>query len=193
MRNLILPSVFVAALSLIAGCSVGAVPEPISDLSQAVVPPTSCGGDDLVTRTQGFWKNHECVVKGEATGYSLVPVTLGSSFTLDKPADVAAYLGTPPVGGDAQLILGHQLLAAKLNVAAFDISGFDFADWDGDGALETVGELIATADGLFDSGSSADRVKMATVLDKLNNEGDAGDLWFDPTCNNPPPASCTND
>ena len=190
MRNLILlPSVLLAALSVV-GCSVGADPERVNDLAQQVVPPTGCD-DDLVTRTQGFWKNHACVLKGEATGYALVPVTLGSSFTMDKPADVMSYLRTPPAGGNTQIILGHQLLAAKLNVGAFDIGSFEFADWSADGALETVDELISIADGLFDSGSDADRVKMATILDKLNNEGDSSDLWFDPTCKRPA-VPCSN-
>jgi hypothetical protein len=190
MRNLILPSVLFAALSALIGCSLGADSERVNDHTQSVVPPTECEGG-LVTRTQGFWKNHACVLKGDATGYALVPVTLGSSFTMDKPADVTAYLRTPPAGGNTQIILGHQLLAAKLNVAAFNIGSFEFADWDADGALETVGELITIADGLFDSGSDADRVKMATILDKLNNEGDNEDLWFDPTCSRPA-ESCSN-
>jgi hypothetical protein len=190
MRNLLLPSVLLAALSVLIGCSVEVDSERVNDLAQPVVPPTDCD-DDLVTRTQGFWKNHACVLKGDATGYALVPVTLGSSVTMDKPADVMSYLRTPPAGGNEQIILGHQLLAAKLNVAAFDIGSFEFADWGADGALETVDELIAIADGLFDSGSGADRVKMATILDKLNNEGDSADLWFDPTCSRPA-VSCSN-
>jgi hypothetical protein len=189
MRSLLIPSMLVlSSLSLFAGC-LAASPEPIDGVSQAVVPPPGgCGGDELVTRTQGFWQNHSCVVKGDATGYSLLPVTLGSSFELDKPSDVEAYLDQP-TQGDKQIILGHQLLAAKLNVAAFAIGGFEFADWDADGNLETVDELIAIGDGLFDAGSDADRVKSATVLDKLNNAGTDADLWFDPNCNNPP-ASC---
>ncbi|MCC6558431.1 MAG: hypothetical protein IT372_36285 [Polyangiaceae bacterium] len=188
MRTLIISSVLLTSLSLLSGCAVSADPEAVDSASQAVVPPpTSCGGDELVTRTQGFWKNHCCVVKGEATGYPLVPVSLGSSAVLDKYGDVHAYLSIPPQGGNKQLILGHQLLAAKLNVAAFNIGGFDWADWDADGTLETVDELLAIADGLYDAGSNTNRVKMATILDKLNNAGDAEDLWFDPTCNSPPP------
>lgn len=191
MRSSLLCSVlFLSSVSLLAGCLAGGDPEPVDGVSQAVVPPPGgCGDGTLVTRTQGFWKNHSCVVKGDATGYSLLPQTLGSSFVLDKPSDVSDYLSTPPTGGNKQIILGHQLLAAKLNDAAFSIGDIEFADWDADGDLETVSELIAIADGLFDAGSDADRTKMATVLDKLNNAGDNEPLWFDPTCKSPP-ASC---
>jgi hypothetical protein len=185
MRNVIVSSVLLASMALIGGC-VGADPERFDSVSQGVVPPPeSCTSDELVTRTQGFWQNHSCVVKGEATGASLVPVSLGS-LVFDKPADVEAYFKLAPRGGNTQIILGHQLLAAKLNVAAFGIGDFDFADWDGDGALETVAELIAIGDGLFDAGSSTERVKIATILDKLNNAGDNAPLYFDPTCNSAP-------
>jgi hypothetical protein len=100
---------------------------------------------------------------------------------LDKAADVADYLGTPPMG-DTQIILGHQLLAAKLNVAAFAIGDIEFADWDADGTNETVHQLLAIADVLFDSGTDVDQTTIATILDKLNNGGDDADLWFDPKC-----------
>ena len=181
MRSVFLPSLLMLSLPVFAGCVATEDREPIKDISQQVVPPPTPCFNGLVTRTQGFWKNHSCVVKGEATGYSLLPITLGASFLLDKPEDVEEYLGTPP-GGDKQIILGHQLLAAKLNVAAFGIGEIEFADWDGDGTNETVSELLVIADVLFDSGSAADQAKMSTVLDKLNNEGHDEDLWFDPKC-----------
>ena len=186
MRSLIVSSVLLASLSLFAGC-VAADPERVDDASQAVVPPPppGCEGEELVTRTQGFWENHSCVVMGEATGTSLVPISLGS-LELDKAEDVDDYFELTPTGGNKQIILGHQLLAAKLNVAAFGIGGFDFADWNGDGVLETVDELTAIGDGLFDAGSNADRVKIATILDKLNNAGHDADLYFDPNCNSAP-------
>jgi hypothetical protein len=41
---------------------------------------------------------------------------------------------------------------------------------------------------LADNGTSADRVKSATILDKLNNAGHSEPLWFDPNCNGPPEA-----
>lgn len=38
---------------------------------------------------------------------------------------------------------------------------------------------------LFDAGAKAERVKMASILDKLNNAGDGEPIWFDPTCRSP--------
>ena len=188
MRTKMITTMLLVSAAMFAGCSIQGDSEQVDSSLQSILPPSTCGGDELVTRTQGFWKNHTCVLKGDATGYSLVPVSLGASLSLDKPSDVVDYLSTAPRRGDSQLILGHQLLAAKLNASIFTISRFEFADWDGDGSMETVGELIAIGDGVFDSGSSADQLKMATILDKLNNAGDAADLWFDPTCRTP--ASC---
>ncbi|UQA58367.1 hypothetical protein [Polyangium aurulentum] len=146
-------------------------------------PPEDEGCDvPLVTRTQGFWKNHPCVVDGEVGGVVLVPVTLGAGLTFGSAAEVSAYLETPSKGGNGQIILGHQLLAAKLDVAAFDIGRYVFADVDGDGALETVDELIALGDEAFDSGSDYDQKRLGAVLDHLNNAGDAASLTFDPAC-----------
>jgi hypothetical protein len=186
MRPLTFASLLLlSSLPLLTGCAVAT--EPVDSVGQAVVPPPGCGGDTLVTRTQGFWENHSCVVKGEATGYPLVPVGLGAMVTFEKASEVEAYFQLP-TQGNKQIILGHQLLAAKLNVAAFSIGDFEFADYDADGNLETVDELISIGDGLFDAGGDADRVKAATVLDKLNNAGNNEDLWFSPTCSGAPPS-----
>src|SRR5262249_44861828 len=58
--------------------------------------------------TQGFWKNHPkdwpvSFLKIGGTPYS--------------QADLLVILETPPSGGNAALILAHQLIAADLNVA----------------------------------------------------------------------------
>ncbi|MRG96248.1 hypothetical protein [Polyangium spumosum] len=189
MMRHVIPSVIVAmSFTMVAGC-VTSIEEPTDEASQGVVqcednPP-------LVTRTQGFWQNHSCVVKGDATGVPLVPIALGASVSLDKPSAVYAYLDAP-TQGNKQLILGHQLVASKLNAKAFGIGNVEFADYNADGVLETVNQLLDIADGLYDAGSSTDRVKMATILDKLNNTGTEEELYFDPTCKSapvlPPPA-----
>jgi hypothetical protein len=196
---------FASALAFVAGCgptvvidylagvtfAVEPVPEACMPALQAASetipstpPPEEEEGCDvpLVTRTQGFWKNHPCVVDGEVGGRVLVPVALGSGVVFGSAAEVSGYLETPPKGGNGQIILGHQLLAAKLNVAAFDIGRYVFADVDGDGALETVDELIALGDEAFDRGSDYDRKRLGAVLDRLNNEGDAASLTFEPAC-----------
>jgi hypothetical protein len=157
------------------------------------VPPTNDPGDPgddtdgscdapLITRTQGFWKNHPCVIAGDVGGKVLLPVTVGAGVVFETPAEVTGYLETPPKGGNAQIILGHQLVAAKQNVAAFEIGRYVFADVNGDGILETVDELVALGDAAFDSGDSWDRLRMAAVLDRLNNAGDDRSLAFEPGC-----------
>ncbi len=189
MRNVITSVIVAMSLTAVAGCVSEFDPESTDEASQSVVEP--CGPGDLVTRTQGFWQNHSCVVKGDATGTPLVPVSIGA-LRFDKPAEVEAYLDQP-VKNNKLLILGHQLLAAKLNEAAFHIGNIEFADWNGDGYLETVSELLATGDALYDSGSDADRIKIATVLDKLNNAANDAPLYFDPTCKTAPvapPVAC---
>jgi len=195
---------FASALALLAGCepevridylagvtfALAPVPKacvPGLEIATETVPTTPPPEDEgcdvpLVTRTQGFWKNHPCVVDGEVGGAVLVPVTLGSGLAFGSAAEVSAYLETPPKGGNGQIILGHQLLAAKLNVAAFDIGRYVFADVDGDGALETVDDLIALGDEAFDGGSDYDQKRLGAVLDRLNNAGDEAPLTFEPSC-----------
>ncbi len=66
------------------------------------------GTDYGCTLTQGFWKNHP-------EAWPVDELTLGNR-TYTK-AELLVILKTP-TRGDASLILGHQLIAAMLNVAA---------------------------------------------------------------------------
>jgi hypothetical protein len=59
--------------------------------------------------TQGFWKNHP----NDWDGVTSLTIG-GQSYT---KMELLTILETPPSGGDASLILAHQLIAAKLNVA----------------------------------------------------------------------------
>lgn len=63
---------------------------------------------DGCTLTQGYWKNHE-----EAWPVDALSIG-GVSYSAPE---LDALLGTP-AGGDASLILGHQLIAALLNIAS---------------------------------------------------------------------------
>ncbi len=158
--------------------SVQGMPPP----SDPPAPTDEDCDEPLLTRTQGFWKNHPCVLDGDVGGQVLVPVSLGADLTFVSSFEAQQYFQTPPKGGNAQIILGHQLLAAKFNVKAFGIGGYVFADVDGDGVLETVDELITRGDAAFDGGSERYRLTMGAVLDRLNNAGDAALLAFDPAC-----------
>ena len=61
------------------------------------------------TLTQGYWKNHEAA-------WPVTELTLGDRDYSQE--ELLELLWTPPAGGDASLILGHQLIAAELNLAA---------------------------------------------------------------------------
>jgi len=58
--------------------------------------------------TQGYWKNHP-------NAWPVTTLTLGSQTY--SQTELLAILNTP-VHGDASIILAHQLIAAKLNIAA---------------------------------------------------------------------------
>ena len=68
--------------------------------------PTAAGG--VPCRTQGYWKNHP-------SAWPVASLTLGAATYTQ--AQLLTVLGTS-TRGDASLILAHQLIAAKLNVAA---------------------------------------------------------------------------
>ena len=57
--------------------------------------------------TQGFWKNHQ-------SAWRVTSLTLG---TTNYTAAQLETILTTPAGGDASLILAHQLIAALLNIA----------------------------------------------------------------------------
>ncbi|MEK7993829.1 MAG: carboxypeptidase-like regulatory domain-containing protein, partial [Planctomycetota bacterium] len=131
-----------------------------SDITVVVVlqlgvppPPNAC------PVSQGFWKNH-------AEFWPVNSLTLGSqSYTQQE---LGVLLGTP-TQGDASLILGHQLIAAKLNIA-----------WGSDpgpieGTLSSAGSLLSGYLGKLPYNvrtSSTQGKKMvsdAQVLDGYNN------------------------
>ena len=109
--------------------------------------------------TQGFWKNH-------SGAWPVSTLTLGTvSYT---EAQLLTILETPPAGGDASLILAHQLIAAKLNLA----NGSDPCP---------IASIIAAADALIgsqvipivpritpSSTVGAQMVALASALDSYN-------------------------
>ena len=117
-------------------------------------------------RSQGFWKNH-------AARWPVESLDLGTE-TYTK-AELLALLRTPP-RGDASVILAHQLVAAKLNVAnGSDATPIVVALADADALLSAhPGKLpyrvrSSTAEGQSMAG-------VAQTLDDYNNR------LFTPSC-----------
>jgi hypothetical protein len=122
-----------------------------------------CVDDGGCTRTQGYWKNH-------ASDWSSVDLSLGG--VTYSHAQAMAILKTPS-NGDASLILGHQLIAAKLNIlvngasngavasAVADADAWLAANADADGTLP-FGVSPASAEG-------AEATALGNVLDQYNN------------------------
>jgi len=93
-----------------------------SDFSNNIICSTlPCGGGDHnCTLTQGFWKTHGPVgcVEGNNTDQwpaTALPMMLGNNSYTD--AQLCSILNQP-AAGNGLLTLAHQLIAAKLNIAA---------------------------------------------------------------------------
>ena len=97
--------------------------------------------------SQGYWKNHS-----SAWPASALPMMLGTSNTYTKQ-QLLTILNTP-VKGDASLILAHQLIAAKLNIAAGAI------------APAPVPATIIAADAAIGSSLIPMNIKSSTSLGK---------------------------
>ena len=132
---------------------IGTYGRSVFELTGAMEVPATC------PLSQGFWKNHP-------DAWPVSSLTLGSQTYTQ--AELLALFDTPPQG-DASLILAHQLIAAKLNLA--------------NGAFPTpISPTISDADHLLSSfagklpyhvrPSSATGQAMvndASVLDSYNN------------------------
>ena len=126
------------------------------------------------TLTQGYWKNHE-------SAWPVSSLTLGNKSY--SKAELLEILRTP-VRGNGLISLSHQLIAAKLNVAAGadDVSisvSIDAAD-------DLIGNLVVGVDKI----DTKDASNLVDKLDAFNN-GDTGPGHCDD--NNNPPPSCDND
>mgnify|MGYP000879398539 CR=1 FL=1 len=139
---------------------------------------SSCG--EFMGRPKAFWANASCVVDGDI-GFELLPITLGASETYSSAAEVTALLAASP-GSNARNRLRHQLLTAKLNQGAFNSGAQAAVDWNGDGTVETVQELITLADTIFDSGPDWRRNTMTTALRNANELRQTWPIWFQADC-----------
>ncbi len=139
---------------------------------------TAC--DDFMSRSKSFWAGASCVIDGDI-GFDVLPITLGTSETYSTSAEVLAVIGGS-AGGAAKSKLRHQLLTAKLNLAAFNNGAFSGADWNGDGTVETVQELITKADELFETGYFWQQNRMTNALKLVNEAGAGSPIWFAQNC-----------
>ncbi len=137
--------------------------------------------DNFTTRLPDWWGGAECVLDGDATGFSPFPITLGTSETYNDAASVEAVMLVDPAG-NAHLKLRRHLLAMKLNAEYFNLYDFEIVDWNGDGTLETVQDLFDRADAQYDTGSTWLQNTFASQFREMNNLGLGNPLWFDETC-----------
>jgi cysteine-rich repeat protein len=133
------------------------------------------GDGDGCTYTQGYWKNH-------ADAWPVDSVELGS-VSYSK-AEALAIFATP-VRGNGLIALAHQLIAAKLNVAA---GADDSAIADAIAAADAaIGSLVVPPGGSGSMSTEA-AAELVAALDAYNNgvsgPGHCGDQ---PP---PPPPSC---
>lgn len=139
---------------------------------------TTCG--EFMGRPKGFWASATCVVDGDI-GFELLPITLGASETYSSAAEVTTLLAAA-TGTNSRNRLRHQLLTAKLNLGAFNSGDYSAIDWNGDGTVETMQQLITLADTIFDSGPDWRRNTMTTALRNANELRQIWPIWFQADC-----------
>lgn len=125
-------------------------------------PATGCPA------TQGFWKHHAFPASMfNAQGQVVIG---GTSYTA---AQLVNILNTPPSGGNATLILLHQLIAALANVnAGAQIVGVVEDGVNVSLAISEAEQLLQTAGGSFVQSSTtlgAQMTALANVLDAYNS------------------------
>jgi hypothetical protein len=122
---------------------------------------------NLCPLTQGFWKNHT------------IPTGLTLGGQLYTPAQLLTILQTPPAGGNAALILAHQLIAADLNIATGS-TGFPISPFI-DLTIVSANSLLSSSSGCgttrlpscfvqSSTGTGQAMVALATILDSFNSD-----------------------
>ena len=151
-------TVFAAALAVVfslSGCGVSEDPSGRSSQQVTVAYPDggTAAGNAGCTYTQGYWKNHP-------TAWPVTSLTLGTrTYT---QAELLVIFRTP-VKGNGLISLSHQLIAAKLNLAAGAAGGAlgtSIADADA-----MIGNLVVGSGSLSTSATSP----LTGKLDAFNN------------------------
>jgi hypothetical protein len=132
----------------------------------------ACGNTGGCTLTQGYWKTHNdtvCAVDPTSPLCVAWPVTSLTLGTVTySQADLLAIFNTTPAGGNGLVALAHQLIAAKLNIAAgADGSAVAIAIISAD-AL--IGGLVVppVGSGFLSAGSTS---TLTSTLDSFNQGG----------------------
>jgi len=152
----------IASLLLAGACTeTGSTSSSLSGTNDGGVQSGDC------TLTQGYWKNHE-------SAWPVASLELGSvSYT---KAELIAILKTP-VKGNGLISLAHQLIAAKLNVAAGATGGTSIIA----SADAKIGALVVGKDRL-DTSAVSDLVGQ---LDDFNSgKSGPGHCGDGPSCSN---------
>jgi len=129
-KHLVCAPLVIAAAAL-AACQ-GPDADQVRETEQAWVGVVDEG--DGCTLTQGYWKNHD-------ESWPVSSLTIGGD---DYSAEELLDLPRTPTKGDASLILGHQLIAALLNVAS------------GAGTPQDVADALAAADAWMAAAANQD-------------------------------------
>ena len=155
------PALGAPARTVVTGSSTWTAPETIATatgITATFYNSLAPGQIRGCTFTQGYYKNHEETVEALlGPGGTLF---IGGRGNLTA-AQLDVIYHTPPKGGNAQIILEHQLITAKLNIIG------------GASAPAEVTQAIAEADLLLVGGVSAGErnlaIKLAGTLDAYNN------------------------
>jgi hypothetical protein len=128
-----------------------------SETAASETTASETGGGGGCVLTQGYWKNHNASAKHH--NQIAWPIAEDTALCDSTWLEI---LWTPPKGGNAWIILAHQWIAARLNVAA------------GASAPDEIGAAIDEAGGMLDACSIADgdrdhALELAGVLDDYNN------------------------
>lgn len=120
-----------------------------------------CGEDAGCTRTLGYWKTHNEHRQNRSQQIDW-PAPLDEDDTLCDQA-LLSILQTPS-RGDAWVILAHQYIAARLNVA----SGASRPDQVDQALADAEAFLLANCGGV-PAGTAPDAIEMAETLDAYNH------------------------
>lgn len=123
-----------ARVQVIDPLAPAAPPLSLYAIAELGAPVCGCQQPKGCTRTQGYWKSKPGVVWPAPYGRSAMFFSSGLTWQ--------QVLDTPPKGGNAYLILAHQYIAARLNIAA------------GASAPASIQTVIANATTFFNSGAN---------------------------------------